>query len=672
MIPSKPDIDVQSTMVGEKIAMGIDQASLAFIQSILTDLYSDPELAVIREYSTNARDAHIEAGHKEPIEIRLPNSLDSSFKVKDYGVGLSLDDIRKVYSLYGASTKRETNDQNGMLGLGSKSALTYTSQFTVKAVKDGTLTSVLVTRDETGASSMQILQEVPTDLPNGVEVTVPTKPHNDFSRKVKNFFKYWIDSPVPVLVDGKTPQFVEANWVTDNIAIVHEEDYYSRNVYVHMAGVTYQLRDYTTRGMGVNNYASIVFFVEPGSVDFTPNREDLMYTARTKAVIEEFTKEFKDGLLAAIDRDVAAATTAAEAVSVFKQWKSKISFRLEDEIKWNGLTSPEAIEWKEWYSVRPHQPNFYSKDSKTPFLSLPEEIVIVTGKTTLGITNPQRAKLRTWLEEELEAGFGDFIFLEKDTYSPWTDGHHHVTWTEVLSVTPTKNNSNPFRTKPEHYILMHGGSRRKIDVKTEVDVTKPIGYASLKELDQNADNRWGRVASMNNMQLILIPKAKIKAFTKLYPQAKPYRQAFIDKLAEIYDSFTDAEKHTIKEDQAVKTIPNMFYKLRDYNCKSKIIDPEVKDLIERLDNHSNSDMIGISGRLTNFQELLRQLREQDLGSRSKEYYELAWQNENFGYLAENYPLVSSIWNWTTQIATHVVLYVNAMYENKLEEQNAQN
>jgi sensor histidine kinase regulating citrate/malate metabolism len=126
MIATKNNsIQVESNVQGEKIAMGIDPAAMAHIMSILTDLYSDPEYAVIREYSTNAFDSHIEAGQTRPIEVTLPTDLAPFLTIRDFGIGLDAEGIESIYSLYGASTKRNTNDQVGMLGLGCKSALTY-------------------------------------------------------------------------------------------------------------------------------------------------------------------------------------------------------------------------------------------------------------------------------------------------------------------------------------------------------------------------------------------------------------------------------------------------------------------------------------------------------------------------------------------------------------------
>src|SRR6476469_3924392 len=144
-------MDVTSTLQGVKISMKINEDALTHIMSFLTDLYSDPEMAVIREYSTNAYDAHVEGFVDRPIEVTLPTNLSPFFRVRDYGAGLDEDDIREIYSQYGASTKRESNDVNGMLGLGCKSALTYTDQFTLTGIKNGICTEVAISRDENGS-----------------------------------------------------------------------------------------------------------------------------------------------------------------------------------------------------------------------------------------------------------------------------------------------------------------------------------------------------------------------------------------------------------------------------------------------------------------------------------------------------------------------------------------
>src|SRR5688500_7096953 len=134
MKPIVKDVDIKSNLTGYDVEMKLDENATAELMDVLTGLYSDEERALIREYSTNARDAHLHTGIVRPSEVETPNSLSPTRIIRDFGEGLSKDDIIEVYSKYGASTKRDSNEYVGMLGLGCKSALTYTDQFSLVAV----------------------------------------------------------------------------------------------------------------------------------------------------------------------------------------------------------------------------------------------------------------------------------------------------------------------------------------------------------------------------------------------------------------------------------------------------------------------------------------------------------------------------------------------------------
>jgi DNA topoisomerase VI subunit B len=102
---------------------------------ILSDgLYSDKISSIIRELSCNALDSHIANGNPEiPFQIHIPSKLIPHFHIRDYGIGLSEEDIMGLYSTYFASTKGQSNDFVGALGLGSKSPFSYTDSFTVES-----------------------------------------------------------------------------------------------------------------------------------------------------------------------------------------------------------------------------------------------------------------------------------------------------------------------------------------------------------------------------------------------------------------------------------------------------------------------------------------------------------------------------------------------------------
>jgi hypothetical protein len=128
--------------------MTLDPEGMAHLTHVLTNLYSDKHLAVLREYSTNALDSHVTAGNPAPIEVTLPGALNPTLVITDHGAGLSRDDIVNVYAKYGASTKRATNNQIGSFGLGAKSAFTIGGQFVVTATKDRRRTVADIALDE--------------------------------------------------------------------------------------------------------------------------------------------------------------------------------------------------------------------------------------------------------------------------------------------------------------------------------------------------------------------------------------------------------------------------------------------------------------------------------------------------------------------------------------------
>ena len=113
------------------------QTSSKMFHILSNSLYSDKVMAVIRELSTNALDAHISAGNKNPFKVTLPTSANPLFMVRDYGTGLSQADMESLYTTYGASNKNNSNDFVGCLGLGSKSPFAYSKSFTTTSYFNG-------------------------------------------------------------------------------------------------------------------------------------------------------------------------------------------------------------------------------------------------------------------------------------------------------------------------------------------------------------------------------------------------------------------------------------------------------------------------------------------------------------------------------------------------------
>lgn len=326
------EFDVTSTLkpaIPEgAIEMTFDETAKYHLMSVMTNMYDDSVLACIREYSTNAWDSHVEAGNTStPIEVELPSRLNAFFVVRDFGVGMDADMIRNIYSKYGASTKRGTNEQTGMLGIGCKAALSYAPQFTLVGVKDGVRTQVIISRDSDGSGQMMIVDESETDDPNGVTISIPTTQFDVFETKALRFFQHWEEGRV--LLNGTDPSQVGDYFeVSDGILIGPENEHDEvRGWNLVMGGVSYPI---PTNGVDVfrqavdiipPNRISIVCHVPMGSVTFSPSREGLQLGApNTIATLKDLETRLLDGILTTSAKQVADAGSKMEAAALSARW----------------------------------------------------------------------------------------------------------------------------------------------------------------------------------------------------------------------------------------------------------------------------------------------------------------------------------------------------------------
>jgi hypothetical protein len=184
----------------ESTGFSIKASAKAF--KILSDsLYTNKILAVVRELSCNAYDAHVAVGTPEKsFTVHLPKSERSErfFSVRDYGPGLSEEDVLSLYSTYFDSTKTGSNDYVGALGLGSKSPFSYTDSFTVNSYFGGFKKSYLAFISEEGFPRIQKVSEEPSDE-QGLEVIVQVRDSSDaysFVSEAKEVFNYFPVKPI--------------------------------------------------------------------------------------------------------------------------------------------------------------------------------------------------------------------------------------------------------------------------------------------------------------------------------------------------------------------------------------------------------------------------------------------------------------------------------------------
>lgn len=151
----------------------IDKSAAGLVMDILAKLYANPLAAAIREYTSNAIDAHIAAGTNRPVEVALPSRRNQWLTVRDYGKGLTAFDILTVYANFGSSDKRDSDDFIGGFGIGSKSGLAISDAIYVNSWTDGKLNSFVIRRTSDGIVTQFLQEDVDApDVDTGTEVRV--------------------------------------------------------------------------------------------------------------------------------------------------------------------------------------------------------------------------------------------------------------------------------------------------------------------------------------------------------------------------------------------------------------------------------------------------------------------------------------------------------------------
>lgn len=176
-------------------------------------MYNQKELAVIREYSTNAVDAMIKANKPlSDIQVTLPTYENLVFRIRDFGEGLSEDDISNVYCVLGESLKRNSNEYNGIFGYGCKAGFAHADSFTVTSWFNGEKSIYQCVKGDTQKPHTAILLgRSPIEEPTGIEVAVPVKLDSmwTFHQVARKFFRYWKVLPTITNLDAEERKNLE-------------------------------------------------------------------------------------------------------------------------------------------------------------------------------------------------------------------------------------------------------------------------------------------------------------------------------------------------------------------------------------------------------------------------------------------------------------------------------
>lgn len=283
----------------ELVNMGIEESAIIHIMERLTDLYSNPLEAAIRETVSNAIDATIESGEINPVKITI-DYFSSSISILDNGTGMSYEELKNIYAMYGASTKKDNFNALGSYGLGAKAPLAYTNSFTITSVKDGQKTIAIITKTEKGPQMQIISSTMGLEEKNGtiIEFTLEKLSDIDKSKRIvtNNYSLYKNMTSVPIEIYGIDEDSTNFIKLDNKLIIQDEEDSIELDVFVTensyeelyflnksnykliLEGWDYTPKCYTNSGIHI--------VLKPGIVDFNSARDYILENDRYNRLIE--------------------------------------------------------------------------------------------------------------------------------------------------------------------------------------------------------------------------------------------------------------------------------------------------------------------------------------------------------------------------------------------------
>ena len=280
----------------------------AFIVDMFADkVYSHKERAVIREMACNAHDSHIMAGTEDvPFDVHIPTRLEPYFSLRDYGTGLSDEEVRDHYAGIGISTKRDNQNVIGCYGIGTLSPYSLADSFTVKSYKNGVCRTYSCYRNDQRVPVVSLLTECETDEPNGIEVNVSVEGKvYEFGVEAVYVFKFW-EGTLPNINDK---YIVEKCEDARKGYAFEGDDYGLKNTWGDVFAVMGNIAYTIPRDLDEFRCEGYLKF-ELGELSFDTGRENLAMDTKTKEALKAKFAAVKEALTADAIAQIEALPTA--------------------------------------------------------------------------------------------------------------------------------------------------------------------------------------------------------------------------------------------------------------------------------------------------------------------------------------------------------------------------
>jgi hypothetical protein len=353
MLLTKEAEQITSAGLGRGNDFKIAASSKAF-EILSSNLYQNKTLAVIREISCNAADAHMVANLPlSDIVIHLPTYSEPWFSVRDYGAGLSIEDTLDLYTTYFSSTKDNDNSQIGGFGLGSKSPFAVADQFTVTSWHAGHKSHFVCYKDG-GMPKVNMTGSDRSSEPSGIEVRVAARDYDNWHKEARKFFAWW--HTLPKINSQDIISIVHDNNVVAKSKLTGTDGFPEWAIlksydkpHVFMGLVPYALN--VSAIPGLPEEISTVFASMPlllrfnvGDLNISPSREALSYDPNTCDILTKKLREIAAEIIDGVKVKLAAQPTLhAARLYVYQDMAalptfgpSLLKLAQQGKLKWNG------------------------------------------------------------------------------------------------------------------------------------------------------------------------------------------------------------------------------------------------------------------------------------------------------------------------------------------------
>lgn len=347
---------------GSKV-LSWDGVMNGFLTDIFTQFYKNATYATAREVITNGIDACTEAGVKPRIEVTVKGMFSASQEVvfKDNGIGMTFDILKNVFSDFGKSTKRETDELIGGHGLGCKTPSALSDTWTAITCRDGVSSMAIFSRNDNDEIKAEHFPGPEMDE-DGTIITVPLETPENAREMIAAVRRVaYVLPPETVFLNGETCYSMHSESTFKHrvgpgwFVLRDKEKGITEPWNVIMGGILYPLDNIKFKGTEVTagyyyrgNQLAYIFDAEISDMLPLPQRDGLRDNAHNRNFLNEKFEEVKDTLVDYLNSELAKHSYFEASKNYREHYKYLQHFGIPDvgALTWNGkeLDSRAEIE----------------------------------------------------------------------------------------------------------------------------------------------------------------------------------------------------------------------------------------------------------------------------------------------------------------------------------------